>query len=201
MRGRSSRCGLGTSRFDHDDGLAERHLASGGNERTRVPHRLHVDQDALRVRIISKVVEQVAPAYVQHGTRGNNRAEAYFFALAPIEDGRQQCAALAEERDVPGFGRVFGEGGVQPNCWRHDAKTVGADQPHQTALQVLADLLLQGRALRPALAKARGNHHRCFHARIHTLADHRWHGLRRGDDNSQVHFDRDLANALVRVQF
>ena len=66
----------------------------------RIADRLHIDQDAVRVRVVAEVVDQVAPADVEHRAGGHARGEADVFREAPVEDRREQRAALAQERDV-----------------------------------------------------------------------------------------------------
>src|SRR5262249_25943065 len=68
--------GGSASRLDDEDRLVERNLASGGQERARVADRLHIDDDRFRARIVTEVVDEVAPADVEHGTGGNEGGEA-----------------------------------------------------------------------------------------------------------------------------
>ncbi len=57
--------------------------------------------------------EEIAPADVEHGAGGNDGAEADVLGEAPIENGGEERAALAEEGDAAGAGDVVGEGGVE----------------------------------------------------------------------------------------
>ena len=99
--------GLGAAGLDDDDRLGQRHLARGREERPRVADRLHVDDDAVGVRVVAEVVDQVAPADVEHRADRDEGAEADVLAQAPVEDGGAQGAALADEGDVarPGHAR------------------------------------------------------------------------------------------------
>ena len=85
-------------------GLDERHLARRREERPGVADRLHVDHDALRLGVVRQVVDQVAPADVEHRADRDERAEADVDPQAPVEDRRAQRAALAEEPDRPAPG-------------------------------------------------------------------------------------------------
>ena len=83
-------------------------------ERPGVADRLHVDDDALGVRVVAEVVDQVAPADVEHRPDRDERAEPDVLAQAPVEDRRAERPALAEEPDAAGPGHLAGERGVEP---------------------------------------------------------------------------------------
>ncbi len=104
---------LGPARLDHDDRLGQRHLARRRQERPRIADRFHVDHDALGVRVVAEVVDQVAPADVEHRADRDERAEADVHLQAPVEDGRAEGAALADEADGARPGDLGGEGGVE----------------------------------------------------------------------------------------
>src|SRR2546423_389224 len=100
---------MGRSRFssgfalpglDDDDGFVKRNLAGRGEKTAGVADRLHIYKDAGGVRVIPKVVNQVAPAYVQHGADRNKSAEPDVFPPAPVKNGSAQRAALAQKGDV-----------------------------------------------------------------------------------------------------
>jgi len=81
--------GLGTSGFNYDNRLAKSNLASCGKEGPRVTHRLHVDENALGVGIVSEIVDKIAPADIEHRARRHDRAETDVLLPAPIEDRSQ----------------------------------------------------------------------------------------------------------------
>ena len=54
----------------------------------------------LGVRVVAEVVDQVAPADVEHRADRDEGAEADVSSQAPVEDGGAERAALAEEADV-----------------------------------------------------------------------------------------------------
>ena len=102
VRGRGlGRLGRPTG-LDDDDRLGQRDLARGRQEGARVADRLHVDDDAGRVRVVAEVVDDVAPADVEHRAERDDRAEAHVLGRAPVEHGGEQRAALADEADRPG---------------------------------------------------------------------------------------------------
>jgi hypothetical protein len=76
VRGRGPGGLLGATGLDDDDRLGERHLPRGRQEGARVADRLHVDDDALRARVVAEVVDDVAPADVEHRAEGGDGAEA-----------------------------------------------------------------------------------------------------------------------------
>ena len=80
--------------------------------------------------IVAEVVDQVAPADVEHRADGDEGAEADHFLQAPVEDGGAERAALADEADVAGPRHGGGEGGVQARQRAHHAQAVGADEAH-----------------------------------------------------------------------
>jgi len=152
------------------------------------------------VRIIAEVVDQVAPAYVEHGAGGDDRTETDLLAMAPVEDGAQERSTLAEEGDVAGLGWIFGEGGIQANRWIHDSETVGTDQAQGTTLQLLFDLLFEGSAFYTTLFESSRNHDRGLRAGIDALCNDLSNRCRRSGDYGQVYWMRDIANALVSFE-
>ena len=95
-----------------------------------VADRFHVDEDAARARVVAEVVDQVAPADVEHRADRDEGAEADVLAQAPVEHGRAERAALAEEGDVAGPRHGAGEGGVEAGQRVHHAEAVRADDAH-----------------------------------------------------------------------
>ena len=74
-------CGpLGATRFDHNDGFGEGDFARRRKKSSRVPDGLHVDDDAFCMRVVAKIIDQVAPINIKHGTDGDERAEANVLA-------------------------------------------------------------------------------------------------------------------------
>src|SRR5579862_9455369 len=115
MRCSCTRGGFGASSFDDDDGLAKRDLACSRKKGARVAHRFHVEQNALGVGIVAEVIDEISPAYVEHGAGGNNGAESHVFLLAPVEDGGLQRAALAKKCDAAFLRHCIGETGIEPD--------------------------------------------------------------------------------------
>ncbi len=52
--------------FDDDNRFSQSDLAGCREKRSGIPNRLHVNQNALRVKIIGQIVDEVSPADVQH---------------------------------------------------------------------------------------------------------------------------------------
>ena len=76
VRGGGLGGGLGASGLDDDDGLGQRDFARGREERAGVADRFHVDDDALGARVVAEVVDEIAPAHIEHGADGDEGAEA-----------------------------------------------------------------------------------------------------------------------------
>ena len=93
VRSGGTRGFLGAAGLHHDDRLLQRHLADGRQERARVAHGLHVDDDGVGVGVVAEVVDEVAPADVGHGAERDDGAEADTLAQAPVEDGGDERAA------------------------------------------------------------------------------------------------------------
>ena len=66
MRRRGLRGSFGAAGLNHDDGLGEGDLAGGGQERARIADRFHVEDDAARARVVSEVIDKVAPTHIEH---------------------------------------------------------------------------------------------------------------------------------------
>src|ERR1700747_2546004 len=84
VRTGSFRSGLGTARLYDDNWFLEGDSTSGREERARVSYGFDVEQNTVRVGVFPKVVDQVAPSYVQHRTGGDDAAEPDFLFEAPV---------------------------------------------------------------------------------------------------------------------
>ena len=67
VRGGRLRRGLAAPGLQHDDRLAERHLARGREERPGVADRFHVDDDAARAAVVAEVLDQAYPSNSSSG--------------------------------------------------------------------------------------------------------------------------------------
>ena len=112
----------------YDDRLIERNFASGGEKRARLADRFHVHDNAVGARVVAEIIDEVAPAHVEHGADRNEGAEAHLLFLAPIQNRGAQGAALANESDVSGAGDVDREGGVEPADRIHHSQAIGPNQ-------------------------------------------------------------------------
>jgi hypothetical protein len=81
---------------------------------------------------------------------------------------------------LPALGRIFGEGGIQPDRRVHDAQAVRANQAHGTAPQLLLNLMFKCSAFRAALLEPSRNHHRGPGAGIRALSSELRDRHRRG---------------------
>ena len=103
--------------------------AAERNERAS-PIDLHVDDDAPGVRIVAEVVDEVAPADIEHRADRDERAEADVLSKAPIEDRGAQRAALADEPDATRPRHARREGRIHACVRAHHAEAIRADDPH-----------------------------------------------------------------------
>ena len=74
---------------------------------------------------------------------------------APIKNGRKQCPALAQERDVALPRDRLRERGVQAAVGIHNAQAIRADQTHPPETKLLAQLLFKHTSFWASLAKSR----------------------------------------------
>src|SRR5215831_17740566 len=86
---------------------------------SRVADRLHVDHDGAGARVVTEVVDEIAPADVEHRAERDERAEPHALPQAPVEDRRQQRAALTQEGHASRVGHAGREGGVEPGERAH----------------------------------------------------------------------------------
>ena len=95
------RGGFRATGLDDDDWFGQGDFARGGKKRARIADGFHVDDNAFGVRIIAKMINQIAPAHVEHGTERDERTKTDVLLQAPVEDCRAKRAALADETDAP----------------------------------------------------------------------------------------------------
>ena len=185
MRGGGLGRGRGAPGLDHDDRLGQRDLARGGDEGARIADGLHVDHDAVGVRIVAEIIDQVAPVDVEHRADGDAGAEADVFAETPVEHGCEQRAALADEAHRAGARHGARKGCVQVRHGAHHAQAIRADETHPAA-RPLGDLPFQLDAGLARLLETGRNDDRAFHAGRDAFADHAGHRRGGGDDDGQI---------------
>ena len=130
--------------------------------------------------IVAEVVDEIAPADVEHRAGGHDCAEADVFAVAPIEDGGEQGAALAEEGYAAGAGisrrwRSARDGFMTPRQFGPMRRIAPAEFGLHRALErdaFGADLLEAG-----------GDDDDGFDTRGDALSDEGGHGGSRSDDD------------------
>src|SRR4029078_13524729 len=96
----------------------------------RVTNRLHVADDAFGLWIVAQVMDEVAPAHIEHRTDGDEGAESDIRFEAPVQNRGAERATLADEPDVPAPRHSFREGRVQAAIGRHDPKAIRTDDAH-----------------------------------------------------------------------
>src|SRR5581483_2199748 len=139
-------------------GFRERHLARRRQKGPDIAHRFHVQQDAAGGRVIAEVINEVAPSHIQHRAGGDKCTEAHLFPQAPVEDGRAQGPALAQERDVAGSRSLLRERGVQADGGIHQAEAVGAQQPQRGSRYRFLEPPLEFCAFRPPFPESSRDH-------------------------------------------
>ena len=197
--GRGLGGGLRAPGLDDDDRLALGDVPRRRQERARVPDRLHVEHNALGLRVVAEIRDHVAPVHVEHRPDGDERAKAHVLAEAPVEDGREKRPALTHERDVPFVGHRAGEGGVEAVGRPHDAQAI---RPHDADVVVpgnLLDLALQLGALFPHLPEPGGDDDESLHARLPALLHDAGDRRRGRRDHGQVDVRLHGLDVLVRL--
>src|SRR5215204_3544918 len=197
MGGRRLACGLRASGFDHYYRLGQGGLAGRREERAGVTDGLHVDDDALRVRVVAEVVDQISPAHVHHRAHADERREPDVLHKALVQDGREQSPALTQKSHVARAGDGAGESGVEARGWFHYAEAVGTDDPHPAPPGLLEDLALELCPLGPSLPETGRDNYGPLDTSLHTLADNLWHRRRRSDDERKVHPGRHFGDGRV----
>ena len=187
MRGRCFSRSFTAPGLDHDDGLAQRHLARSRQKRARIADGFHVNDDRASARIVTQVIDQISPAHIQHRADGEKRAEAHHLGQAPVENRGADGAALAHQRDVSGPGDSSRESGIEAGERAHHAQTVGADDAHVAAPGRFEHLTLEIRAVLPCFLEAGRNDDRALDAGSHTFAHHAGHSGSGRDDDGQIH--------------
>ncbi len=185
MRGGGLGRGRGAPRLDHDDRLGQRDLACGGDERARIADGLHVDHDAVRVRVVAEIIDQVAPVDVEHRADRDAGAEADVLAETPVEHRGKQRAALADKGDRAWARHRARKGRIQVRPGAHHAEAIRADEA-QLAARSVGDLAFEFHAGRARLLESGRNDDRAFHSGRDAFADHAGDRRSRGDDDCEV---------------
>ena len=123
-------------------------------------------------RIVSEMIDQIAPANVQHGSGGYKRAEANHLFEAPIKYRRAERSALADECHIARPGDAGGECGVEPRYRNHHSKTVWTDDAQIPAARLFHNLAFEVHALRADLLKPRCDDYGATYSGSHAVADH-----------------------------
>src|SRR5271165_7216155 len=103
------------------------------------------------MQVVSEVVDQVAPADIEHLPDRDEGAEADVGPQAPVEDCGAENPALTEEGDLAGPGHGMGGRGVQAGHRAHHPETVRAYDSHPAAPRVVHDPPFERRAFGPDL--------------------------------------------------
>lgn len=85
----------------------------GADEFLRIPDPLHIEHNALRIRVIAQEIDQVPEIDIDHRAEGCKEAEADMSMHGPVEDGAPQGPALGDEGDPPRFRTGFQKRGVE----------------------------------------------------------------------------------------
>ncbi len=197
MRSGGLGCPFGAPGLDDNNRLGQRDFTGGREKRPCIADRFHVDDNALGAWIIAQVMDQIAPADIQHRTDGDKGSETHILLEAPVKNGRAQRAALTDEANLAGARNGVGKGGVHAAQAVHHTQAVGADDAHLVA-RLRHDLRLQRDTLRTGLLEAGRDDDRAAHARFDALADDVGHRGRRRHDHRQVNRVRHLTDAWIR---
>src|SRR5579863_9571533 len=177
---------LSAAGFNNDNRLSKGYFTGRGEERAGISDRLHVDDDARGLRVVTQVINQVSPAYVRHRANRDEGTETNVCAQTPIQHGGAKGTALADEAYLAGPGHGAGKGSIEAGQRAHHAKAVGADDAQIPPARLLQDLPLPLCALCAAFLETGRNNNCPFYASIDTLSNNTWHGRRGCDNDSEI---------------
>ena len=138
----------------------------------------------LRLRIVAQIVDEIAPADVEHRADRDEGAEADVLAQAPVEHRRAQRAALADEADVPGLAIAAANVAFRPVTGLMTPRQLG---PMMRIGPRRASSRTSRSSATPAarLLEARRDDDRACHRRRRTRGRCR-HARRRRDDDGEI---------------
>ncbi len=198
MRGGSLRGGFGAPGLNNDNRLFERNLTRSRQERARIAHRFHVNDDGLGVRVIAQVVDHVAPVHIQHGADRHKRAKPDVLLKAVVQHGGTHGPALAQKANVTLQRHRPSKGGIHPADGVHHAQAVRPHNAHPPPRNV-HDLGFHCLTFGAALLKARRDDNGPLRTVIDRLLHQARDGLRRRYDNDHIHRAGAIADALVSL--
>ena len=140
--------------------MGERRLAAGGlapglhhhhrlgiggraqraHEAPRVADAFHVDQDALRLRVVGQEVQRLRQVDRGVGPERDDGGEADAVVARPVEDGRGERARLRHQAQRPAGRQRAQRAGVELQRRALEAQAVRAQQVHAVAARGLVQL-------------------------------------------------------------
>ena len=139
------------------------------------------------MHVVGEVVDEVGEIDVDHGPHADETAETDPGLAGPVEDGRTQGAALAEQGQVAGPSHGGRKTGVEPADGMNDSQTVGPNHPH-ASLGNAADLVFQDPSFRSQFGEAGRDEDGRRNAIVDAFLDHARHRGRGGGHHRQVHW-------------
>ena len=197
MGRRGSRRLRGAARLHDDDRLRQRDLARRREEGARVADGLHVQDDRVGLGVVAEVVDEVAPADVGHRAERHDAAEADALTQAPVEDRRDERAALADERHPSSPGQRRREGRVQAGHGAHDPEAVRSDEPDVVGACLVDEGSLERGSLGADLLEARRDDDDAPDPGAAALGDEVGDRRRRRHDDRELDLFGDVAHARM----
>ena len=157
--------------LDHDDRRLRRDRPGRLDEPAAVVDVFEVAEDDRGVGVGPPVLDEVDLVEDDLVAERDDVLEADVVVGGPVEDGRDERARLAHERDVTGERVLGGERRVQPHGRADDADAVRPDEVEVVLARERREVGLPGRALVAGLAEARRDHDDVAHAGLGDLAD------------------------------
>ena len=145
------------------------------------------------------MINQIAPAHVEHGTERDERTKTDVLLQAPVEDCRAKRAALADETDAPRLRHVRRKRRVKFCAGNHHTQTVRPDDADARLVRLLQNLTFEFDPNRTDFLEAGGNNNDTFHARLAAIFDDAGHGRGRGDDDGEICFLWHGRDAGIRL--
>ncbi len=185
--------------LERDHGFSTRAAPHGLEEPPAIGDPLDVEHDGAGASIPGEVVENVGGGHVHSVAETHRKANPKALVMGMEGQGVVDSSALGDDRDPARFnlGRPGDEARAHPGLRVDEPRRVGSEHSDTRLPDYRESLLLQGCALRTALAHASGADDGCSHPGLGAVAQGWRHGGRRNGKHGEVHTFRDLGDRGV----
>ena len=197
MRLRRLGTGFMPADLDHHDRFQARDGAQRTHEAARVANAFDIKQDALGLRVISQVIENLAEVDIGGGAGRNHAGKTDAVGFRPVQHRGTQRTGLRDQRQIAGQRGAQCESCIQTDRRALDTQAVGADEADAVFLRHADDGFLQQDAFGTDFTEAGGQHHDIADATLaaflHDLGD----GRRRRGNDRQIRRFRQIAGVGI----